>query len=99
MSPTYLAPIERDVFPPPPESKVVKIAKALDLDSDEFLALAGRVASDLNRIIRKRTSPTARLLRAGSGLPETEVEKIVKAVEERQRSLASTRPAVKKPRR
>lgn len=99
MSPTYLAPIERDVFPPPAESKVVKIAKALDQDSDEFLALAGRVASDLNRIIRRRPSPTARLLRAVSGLPETEVEKIVKAVEERQRSLASTRPAVKKPRR
>lgn len=99
MSPTYLAPIERDVFPPPAESKVVKIAKALDQDSDEFLALAGRVASDLNRIIRRRPSPTARLLRAVSGLPETEVEKIVKAVEERQRSLASTRPADKKSRR
>lgn len=99
MSPTYLAPIERDVFPPPAENKVVKIARALHQDSDELLALAGRVASDLNRIIRKNPTQTARLLRAVSGLPETEIEKIVKAVEERQRSLTSTRPAVKKPRR
>jgi hypothetical protein len=43
MSPTYLAPIERDVFPPPAESKVVRIARALDQDPDEFLALAGRI--------------------------------------------------------
>jgi hypothetical protein len=43
--------------------------------------------------------PAARLLRAVSGLPETEIEKIVKAVEERQRSLTSTRPAAKKLRR
>jgi transcriptional regulator with XRE-family HTH domain len=98
MSPTYLAPIERDVFPPPAESKVVKIAKALDQDADEFLALAGRVASDLNRIIRKRPSPTARLLRAVSELPETEIEKIVKAAEGRRRSLGSRRPAAKKSR-
>lgn len=99
MSPTYLAPIERDVFPPPAESKVVKIAKALDQDSDEFLALAGRVASDLHRIIRKRPSPTARLLRAVSGLPEAEIEKIVKAAEQRRRSLTSRKPAPNKARR
>lgn len=99
MSPTYLAPIERDVFPPPAESKVIKIAKALDQDSDELLALAGRVASDLNRIIRKRPGQTARLLRAVSDLPEMEIEKIVKAAEERRRSLGSRRPATKKSRR
>ena len=88
MSPTYLAPIEREVFPPPAENKVVKIAKALDQDSDEFLAIAGRVASDLHRIIRKRPNATARLLRAVSELPEAEVERIVKAAEARRRSLA-----------
>ena len=54
ISPTYLAPIERDVFPPPAEHKVVKIAKALDQNPDEFLALAGRVGTDLRRIIRRQ---------------------------------------------
>jgi transcriptional regulator with XRE-family HTH domain len=98
MSPTYLAPIERDVFPPPAEQKVVKIAKALDQDADELLALAGRVASDLHRIIRRMPIPAARLLRAVSGLPETEIEKIVRAAEARQRSLVSRRPTAKKTR-
>lgn len=98
MSPTYLAPIERDVFPPPAEQKVVKIAKALDQDADELLALAGRVASDLHRIIRQMPVPAARLLRAVSGLPEAEIEKIVRAAEARQRSLVSGRPTTKKTR-
>jgi transcriptional regulator with XRE-family HTH domain len=84
MSPTYLAPIERDVFPPPSEDKVIRIARALGQDSDEFLARAGRVASDLNRIIRKNPSSTARLLRAVKNLPSEEIDKLALRAEKRQ---------------
>ena len=89
MSPTYLAPIERDVFPPPSENKVVRIARALDQNSDEFLALAGRVASDLNRIIRRNPSQTARLLRAVKGLPAKEIDKLAARAEKKQSSVVS----------
>ncbi len=77
ISPTYLAPIERDVFPPPAEHKVVKIAKALDQDPDEFLALAGRIGSDLRRIIRRQPVNAGRMLRAIDGLPEKYVDDLV----------------------
>ncbi len=41
MSPTYLSKIERDDFPPPGEEKIQAIAKALERDADELLALRG----------------------------------------------------------
>lgn len=85
MSPTYLAPIERDVFPPPAEPKVVRIAKALGQDPDEFLALAGRIGTDLRRIIRRRPRHAAKLLRAIDRLPDAEVERIVASAQKRHR--------------
>jgi transcriptional regulator with XRE-family HTH domain len=85
MSPTYLAPIERDVFPPPAEAKVVRIAKALGQDPDEFLALAGRIASDLERIIRKHPSHVASLLRAVNGLGPGEIGRLATAARSNRR--------------
>lgn len=64
VSPTYLSKIERGEFPPPAEDKVVAIADALGQDRDEFLALAGRVASDLTEIIRSHPKELSALLRA-----------------------------------
>lgn len=84
MSPTYLAPIERDVFPAPAEGKVVKIAKALGQDPDEFLALAGRIASDLERIIRKHPKETAALLRAVGRRPAKEIQKVADSLARRR---------------
>ena len=54
VSPTYLSKIERDEFAPPAEDKVKAIAKILDCDSDELLARAGRVASDITDTIKRR---------------------------------------------
>jgi HTH-type transcriptional regulator, competence development regulator len=84
MSPTYLAPIEREVFPPPAESKVVRIAKALDQDPDEFLALAGRIRNDLMRIIRKQPRQAAKLLRAIDGLSRDDIEDLVATAHQRK---------------
>jgi transcriptional regulator with XRE-family HTH domain len=89
ISPTYLAPIERDVFPPPAESKVVRIAKALDQDPDEFLALAGRIGSDLRRIIYRQPRQAAELLRAIDGLPQEAIDELVEVA--RRKSRRSTR--------
>jgi transcriptional regulator with XRE-family HTH domain len=81
MSPTYLAPIEREVFPPPAEEKIVRIARALDQDPDEFLALAGRVSTDLQGIILRCPTAAARLLRAIRGLDETDIDQLVARAE------------------
>ena len=85
MSPTYLAPIERDVFPPPAESKVVRLARALGQDPDEFLALAGRIGSDLRRIIYRQPRQAAELLRAIDGLPREAIAELVETARRKNR--------------
>ena len=56
ISPTYLSKIERDEFPPPGEETVKKFAEALNQDTDELLALAGKVSSDLPAIIQQKVN-------------------------------------------
>jgi transcriptional regulator with XRE-family HTH domain len=91
MSPTYLAPIERDVFPPPAESKVVRIARALGQDPDEFLALAGRIGIDLRRIIYRQPRQAAELLRAIDGLPREAIDELVEAARRKNRRSSARR--------
>ena len=74
MSATYLSKVERDEFPPPGEEKVRAIARALDQDIDELLALAGRVASDLPEIIKGQPRGIAAFLRTAKGLSSHEIE-------------------------
>ncbi len=85
MSPTYLSKVERDEFPPPGEEKIKAIAKELDRDSDELLALAGRVASDLEEIIQQNPREMATFLRAARSLPSKDIEQLTKQVERKQR--------------
>ena len=87
MSPTYLAPIERDVFPPPAEQKVIRIAKALDQDPDELLALAGRVGTDLKRIIYRQPANAGKMLRAMDGLAQEHVDELVAVARKKNRRL------------
>src|SRR5690348_13670553 len=78
MSPTYLSKIERDDFPPPGEEKIKAIAQELGKDPDELLALAGRVASDLEEIIQQTPREMATFLRAARGLTPKDIEKLTK---------------------
>src|SRR3954470_11817032 len=78
ISATYLSKIERDELPPPAETRVKQIARLLDEDPDELLALAGKVASDLNEIIRTRPRETASFLRSTSGLSGKELEQLTR---------------------
>ncbi len=77
VSPTYLSKVERDEFPPPTEDKVRKISVILDLDADELLARAGRVASDLTEIIRRLPRETASFLRSTSRLTPDEWRRLI----------------------
>jgi transcriptional regulator with XRE-family HTH domain len=56
LSPTYLSKVERDEVPPPAEDKVKAIAQIIKRDTDELLARAGRVSSDLSDIITRQAS-------------------------------------------
>jgi HTH-type transcriptional regulator, competence development regulator len=78
VSATYLSKIERGEMPPPAEDRVKEIARRLDQDPDELLALAGKVASDLNEIIRSQPRGMASFLRTASGLSGQELERLTK---------------------
>jgi transcriptional regulator with XRE-family HTH domain len=67
VSATYLSKVERDEFPPPAEDKVRKIAGIIGCDSDELLARAGRISSDLSEIIKEHPREIATLLRTTKG--------------------------------
>ena len=82
MSPTYLSKVERGDLPPPVEQKVKTIAKELDEDPDELLALAGKVASDIPEIIRQRPVMMAKLIRRMRNMEDEQVERVFRIVED-----------------
>ena len=51
LEPSYLSKIERDIFPPPSEAAIVRLANDLKLDSDVLLAMAGKLSSDLKEAV------------------------------------------------
>ena len=76
VSATYLSKIERDELPPPAEERVKEIARLLERDPDELLALAGKVASDLGAIIRERPREMASFLRTVRGMGPEEIRRL-----------------------
>jgi transcriptional regulator with XRE-family HTH domain len=60
---TYLSKIESGVMPPPSEKVIAKLAKVLGADKDELITLAGKVPSDLSRILRDKE--IVQILRSG----------------------------------
>ena len=87
VSPTYLSQIERGEFKPPTEDKVRKIAEIIGHDPDELLALAGRVASDLTEIIRRRPREMADFLRAAKGLTADDIARFALQAQKNQAEI------------
>lgn len=69
----------------PGEDKLLKISKILDCNSDELLALAGKVSSDLTEIIRERPSDMALILRGTRGASEEEMRDVIKSIVEKMK--------------
>jgi len=86
MDPTYLSMIERDEFKPPTEERVRTIAQALAQNTDELLALAGRVSSDLKDIIQRRPRRIASFLRTVNGLSDEAVQRIAEEVRSKRKN-------------
>lgn len=80
IEPAYLSKIERGDLPAPSEATTVRLADELGEDSDVLLALAGKVSSDLQAIIRKRPKLFAQLIRELKNAPEHAVLRIVREV-------------------
>src|SRR3954462_8608318 len=68
ISPTYMSQVEQDNVDPPTAERVKKMAELLGANSDEWIALAGRVPEDLPGIIQNEPTAMPELLREASGL-------------------------------
>jgi HTH-type transcriptional regulator, competence development regulator len=73
-----LSKVERGLEPPPGETTA--LAHELQLDPDLLLAMAGKVSSELQTIIRKRPKLFAELIRALKDQPDHAVLRIVREV-------------------
>ena|SRR5262245_34081630 len=80
VEPAYLSKVERGLVPPPSETTIVKLAADLGEDPDMLLALAGKVSSDLQKIILRRPKQFAELLRQLRHAPDHAILKVVREV-------------------
>lgn len=63
VEPAYLSKVERGEVSPPSESTITRLAYELGEDADVLLALAGKVSSELQNIIRERPLILAEFIR------------------------------------
>lgn len=82
IEPAYLSKIERGDFAPPSEAVIVKLAAELNENPDVLLAMAGKLSSDLQEIIRRRPQLFAKLLRELARQPEHAILKIVREIKD-----------------
>ncbi len=80
VEPSYLSKVERGEQPPPSEAKISALARELREDPDVLLALAGKVSSDLQEVIRQRPKLFARLIREMKDMPDHAVLRLVREV-------------------
>jgi transcriptional regulator with XRE-family HTH domain len=76
VSPTYLSQVEQDNVMPPTADRVKRMADLLGENSDEWIALAGRVPEDVPGIIRQQPTEMPQLLREASGLSADQLRKL-----------------------
>ncbi len=80
IQPSYLSKIERNELPPPGEEVICKLATDLGLDADVLLAMAGKVSSELQEVIRNRPELFSALIRELKSVPDHAVLKLVREV-------------------
>lgn len=80
IKPTYLSQIERGELDPPSEKTTVALAKEVGEDPDVMLALAGKVSSELQAIIRRHPKAFAELIRQFKDMPEHAILRVVREV-------------------
>jgi len=80
IEPSFLSKVERNESPPPSEDTLRRLSAELSLDTDTVLAMAGKVSSDLQEVIRRRPTLFAALIRELKDLPDHAVLRLVREV-------------------
>ena len=80
VEPSYLSKVERGNQPPPSEEKIKALAEELNENPDVLLAMAGKVSTDLQKIIKQRPELFSQLIKELKDLPDYAVLKIVREV-------------------
>ena len=80
VEPSYLSKVERGEQPPPSEARIVDLAAELREDADVLLALAGKVSSELQEVVRHRPKLFAELIRQLKDMPDHAVLRVVREV-------------------
>lgn len=80
VEPSYLSKVERGEVAPPSEATIVALAQVLEEDPDVLLAMAGKVSSDLQEVIRRRPREFAELIRQLKDAPEHALLRVVREV-------------------
>jgi len=80
VEPSYLSKLERGLEKRPSEQTAKALAEELEEDPDVLLALAGKVSTDLQEIIRKRPQLFSQLIRELKNMPDHAVLRLVREV-------------------
>jgi transcriptional regulator with XRE-family HTH domain len=80
VEPSYLSKVERGDQPPPSEEKIKALAEELNENPDVLLAMAGKVSTDLQEIIKQRPELFSQLINELKDLRDHAVLKIVREV-------------------
>jgi len=80
VEPSFLSKVERGDQPPPSEEKIKSLAIELNENPDVLLAMAGKVSSDLQEVIKKRPELFSQLIRELKDMPDHAVLRIVREV-------------------
>src|SRR5262249_13414847 len=80
VEPAYLSKVERGEVAPPSEATILRLAADLGENPDLLLAMAGKVSSDLQKIIRRRPKMFAELLRELRKAPDNAILRLVREV-------------------
>jgi transcriptional regulator with XRE-family HTH domain len=80
VQPSYLSKVERGEVAPPSEATILRLAEVLDVDGDVLLAMAGKISTDLKRVIQQRPRLFGELIRELKDLPDQAVLRLVREV-------------------
>ena len=80
IEPSYLSKLERGESWHLSEEKIITLAEDLGEDKDVLLALAGKISTDIQEVIRKRPQLFAQLIRDLKNLPDNAVLRIVREI-------------------
>lgn len=80
---SYISKLENDRLPPPAADTILSICKVLDVDSDDLLALTGKLPSDVQKTVGK-SSIAQRFLREAQQLDlnDQEWEEMLKSLKQ-----------------